>query len=146
MDGGTDPASGAEDCSRRIPDNVLVVDDSPVNRKVLAAHLRRAGVASVDFASDGAEALAKLDAAMSAGKPHDFVFTDFWMPVMNGLEFVEKLRGDIRFADLPVFAVTGDTESVDDASAGLFSGMLFKPLTYDRLIDAFSCNLSRGDV
>ena len=68
------------------------------------------------------------------------------MPVMNGLEFVEKLRGDIRFADLPVFAVTGDTESVDDARAGLFSGMLFKPLTYDRLIDAFSCNLSRGGV
>ena len=144
--GEADPDAGAEDGSRCIPASVLVVDDSPVNRKVLAAHLRRAGVASIDFASDGAVALAKLDASMSAGNPHDFVFSDLWMPVMNGLEFVEKLRGDIRFADLPVFAVTGDTESVDDARAGLFSGMLFKPLTYDRLIDAFSCNLSRGDV
>ena len=146
MDGETDQAGVAESSSRCIPKSVLVVDDSSVNRKVLEAHLRRAGVASVDFASDGAEALAKLGAALAAGSPHDFVFSDFWMPVMNGLEFVKKLRGDIRFAGLPVFAVTGDTESLDDAGAGLFSGVLFKPLTYERLMNAFSCNLSRNYV
>ena len=146
LDEETDQAGVAESSSRCIPKSVLVVDDSSVNRKVLEAHLRRAGVASVDFASDGAEALAKLGAALAAGSPHDFVFSDFWMPVMNGLEFVKKLRGDIRFAGLPVFAVTGDTESLDDAGASLFSGVLFKPLTYERLMNAFSCNLSRNYV
>ena len=144
--GGADPARAAVDSPGCVPANVLVVDDSSVNRKVLAAYLRRAGVASVDFASDGAEAFSKLDAAMTAGNPHDFVFSDLWMPVMNGLELVKKLRGDIRFAGLPVFAVTGDTESLGNAANGLFSGVLFKPLTYDRLMDAFSCNLSRPDV
>lgn len=134
------PAAAPEPAAapKKLPERVLVVDDSPVNHKVLAAFLKRAGVASVDHAGDGAEALAKLDAALEAGRPHDFVFSDFWMPAMNGLEFVEKLRGDARFGGLPVFAVTADTESRHDARAGLFTGILVKPLTYDKLMETFS--------
>ena len=112
------------------PKRVLVVDDSPVNRAVLTAFLKRAGAASVEHACDGGEALAKLDSAAKAGSPHDFVFSDFWMPNVNGLEFVEKLRADPRFGDLPVFAVTADTEARDDPRSRLFTGILLKPLTY----------------
>ena len=117
--------------------HVLVVDDSPVNRAVLAAHLKRAGVTSVDFAGDGVEALAALDAAAKAGNPHDLVFSDFWMPNMNGLELIEKLRADPRFKGLPVFAVTADTEYHRDARFRLFDGVLLKPLTYNRLVEVF---------
>ena len=120
------------------PAHVLVADDSPVNRSVLGAFLKRAGTASTDFASDGAEALAKLDSAAKAGEPHDFVFTDCWMPEMNGMELVEKIRADPRFAKLPVFAVTADTESGLDARSALFDGILLKPLTYAKLLEAFA--------
>ncbi|MBO7434675.1 response regulator [bacterium] len=120
------------------PEHVLVVDDSPVNRAVLTAHLKKAGVAAVDQATDGEEALAKLAFDLESGHPHDFVFSDLWMPNVNGLEFVEKLRADSRFVRLPVFAVTADTEFRADPRHALFTGILSKPLTYAKLVDAFS--------
>ena len=123
------------------PHHVLVVDDSPVNRSVLKAFLKRAGVVSIDMACDGVEALAKLDSAAKAGNPYDFVFSDFWMPNMNGLEMVSKLREDSRFASLSVFAVTADTEIGHDSRAALFTGVLLKPITYDKLVEAFASNM-----
>jgi len=119
------------------PSRVLVVDDSKVNRSVLTAFLKRAGVASIGQACDGEEALAELESAMKAGKPYDFVFSDFWMPNMNGLELIVKLRADSRFSRLPVFALTADAEIHGDERTKLFTGVLLKPITYDKLIEAF---------
>ena len=122
----------------KIPKHVLVVDDSPVNRLVITAFLKKVGIPSVDHADDGGEALAKLDSCMKAGRPYDFVFSDFWMPNMNGLEFIEKVRADQRFGRLPVFAVTADTEYDSDRRSRLFTGVLLKPLTYAKLVEAFA--------
>ena len=123
---------------KNLPNRVLVVDDSPVNRLVLTAFLKKAGVPAIDHAGDGGEALEKVDSALKSGHPYDFVFSDYWMPNMNGLEFIEKLRADSRFGRLPVFAVTADTESRNDPRSGLFSGVLLKPLTYAKLVEAFA--------
>jgi len=129
-----EPKSAAE---RELPHHVLVVDDSPVNRAVLTAFLKKAGIVSVDQASDGGEALSKIYSAVRTDHPFDFVLSDLWMPNMNGLEFIEKLRIDVRFRRLPVFAVTADTEFQRDARTKLFTGILLKPLTYESLIDVF---------
>ena len=123
---------------KNVPKHVLVVDDSPVNRSVMTAFLKRAGIASIDHACDGEEALSELDSAIKAGNPYDFVFSDFWMPNMNGLELIEKLRADPRFSRLPVFAVTADTESHNDARINLFTGILLKPMTYGKLVEVFA--------
>ncbi len=123
---------------KRHPEHVLVVDDSQVNRSILTAFLKKAGVGLIDQACDGGEALAKLDSALKEGRPHDFVFSDLWMPNMNGIEFIEKLRADSRFNGLPVYALTADTEFNRDDRTRLFSGTLLKPLTYDKLVALFS--------
>jgi CheY-like chemotaxis protein len=120
------------------PKHVLVVDDSPINREVLASLLAHAGVTSVDQACDGGEALAKLVLAERSDNPYDFVFSDLWMPNMNGIELIEKLRADSRFTRLTVFAVTADTEFQRDDRNKLFSGILLKPLTYNKLVEAFT--------
>ena len=122
----------------KLPKHVLVVDDSPINRSVLTAFLKKAGIDSIDQASDGGEALAALDSAIKSGQPHDFVFSDFWMPNMNGLELIERLRTDPRFRQLPVFAVTADTEFQRDTRTDLFTGVLLKPLTYGKLVNVFA--------
>lgn len=119
---------------KKLPKHVLVVDDSPVNRSVFTAFLKRAGVASIDYAGDGGEALSRLDAAVKEGRPHDLVISDFWMPNMNGFELIEKMRADPRFAKLPVYAVTADTEFNRDERTRHFTGILLKPLTYDKLV------------
>ena len=129
----------------KLPKHVLVIDDSSVNRSVLNAFLKKIGVAAIDLACDGEEALAKLDSAVKAGRPHDFILSDLWMPVMNGLEFIEKLRADSRFSGLPVFAVTADTEADRDARTGLFTGVLLKPMTYDKLVEVFSKRSTEAD-
>lgn len=117
-----------------LPKRVLVVDDSAANRLVLKAHLKRAGVTSIDFACDGIEAFDALDAAAKADVPYDLVFSDFWMPNMNGMELVEKLRADPRFAGLSVYAVTADAEYQNDPRSNLFTGVLLKPMTFAVLI------------
>ena len=57
---------------------------------------------------------------------------------MNGLEFIEKLRSDPRFKFLPVIVLTADTECHNDERTRLFTGILLKPLTYDKLMDVFA--------
>jgi len=123
---------------KKLPERVLVVDDSPVNRSVLTAFLRKAGIATIEQACDGEEAFSAIDSAKAAGHPYDFVFSDFWMPNMNGLELIKKLRDDPRFGTLPVYAVTADTEFHHDARSDLFNGILLKPLTYGKLMKTFS--------
>jgi len=137
----TEPVEGkgTSGALKNLPKHVLVVDDSSVNRSVLAALLKWIGVAAVDFAGDGVEALAALDSAEKNGIPYDFVFSDFWMPNMNGLEFIEKLRADSRFSRLRTFAVTADSEFRRDNRSSLFNGILLKPLTYKMLVDVFGC-------
>jgi len=134
------PAAGSKpvDDLKKLPKHMLVVDDSPVNRKVLTAFLKKAGIVAIDHACDGVEALAELDSAEKTGHPYDFILSDLWMPNTNGLEFIEKLRSDPRFSSLPVFAVTADTEFRRDVRTKLFSGILLKPLTYDKLMKVFA--------
>ena len=121
-----------------LPRHVLIVDDSAVNRAVLTALLKKIGVTAIDQACDGEAALTRLESAIKEANPYDFVISDFWMPNMNGMELIEKLRADSRFTRLPVFALTADIEFKSDARASLFTGTLLKPLTYDKLVGVLS--------
>ena len=123
---------------KNLPKRVLVVDDSSINRDVLAMLLAHIGVTSVEQACDGIDAMSELEAAHKAGQAYDFVFSDLWMPKMNGIELIEKLRADPRFGSIPVCAVTADAEFLRDERCALFNGILLKPLTYDKLVDVFA--------
>ena len=82
---------------------ILVVDDEPMVRSVLARLLALRGHSVVQAAS-GAEALTVLDRNVV-----DLVFTDQGMPEMNGRLLARKIRG--RFSELPIVLLTGDTEA-----------------------------------
>jgi len=123
---------------KNLPKHVLVVDDSPINLSVLTALLEHIGISSIDQAGDGEKALSALESSFKSGSPYDFVLTDLWMPKMNGVELIEKLRADSRFARLPVYALTADIESHHDERVKLFDGILLKPITYGNLVKAFA--------
>lgn len=83
---------------------VLIVDDEPVNRLVLARMVEFLGSQCIE-ASSGAEALELLRLQRV-----DLVLMDIQMPKMSGIEAVELLRADPGpHRDVPVVAVTGDT-------------------------------------
>ncbi len=71
--------------------DMLVVDDSPVTRKMVRRALGLCGleVAQVYEAGDGAEALEALSQHRV-----DLVLADINMPVMNGIELVERMSKD----------------------------------------------------
>jgi two-component system chemotaxis response regulator CheY len=81
---------------------VLVVDDCLQIRTILAHVFRAAGV-EVDEAANGQIGLARFLA-----DPPDAVVTDINMPVMDGLTFVERLRGEPVGQSAPVFVFSSD--------------------------------------
>jgi CheY-like chemotaxis protein/anti-sigma regulatory factor (Ser/Thr protein kinase) len=78
--------------------SILVVDDSPIDRRLASGLLTRAGF-TTRTAENGDEALASL-----AQERADLVVTDLHMPKMDGLTLVEAIR--TRFADVPVILMT----------------------------------------
>ena len=80
---------------------VLVVDDAPLNVKLLRTVLSAAGYAVLE-ASSGPEALE----VMRAAKP-DAMLLDVNMPGMTGYEVCAAIRRDAEFKALPVIMVTG---------------------------------------
>ena len=79
--------------------NVLVVEDDRLNRNLICKVLRNEGHQVVE-ANDGAEALELL-----CGQRFDLVITDFVMPRLNGLKFVEQLHS--LQPRLPIILITG---------------------------------------
>jgi len=81
---------------------VLVVDDHPVNRRVIKLFLAPFDCDLVEV-ENGRQALDALEA-----EAFDLVLMDVNMPVMDGLEATRRLRRDPRWAGLPVIALTAD--------------------------------------
>ncbi|NOJ81203.1 hybrid sensor histidine kinase/response regulator, partial [Myxococcus xanthus] len=79
---------------------ILVVDDSPLTRELIANLLEAVGYDTV-IASDGAEALEVLES-----HPVDLVVTDLEMPGVNGLELARRLKGHPVHSRLPVVILT----------------------------------------
>lgn len=69
----------------------LLVDDNPINRKVLAKMLSRIGL-TCDIAHNGKEALDKWIESKNQGQPIELILMDICMPVMNGLEVATRIR------------------------------------------------------
>ena len=81
----------------------LVVDDSSLNRRTIAAMLDEIdGVSNVDVAKDGAEALRLVEA-----NPPDFITLDLEMPRLDGYEFLHLLMDR---HPIPVVVVSGRSE------------------------------------
>jgi CheY-like chemotaxis protein len=104
--------------------NVLMAEDSPVNRELLREILESKGC-TVDEAWDGEAALESLNR-----KRPDIVLLDIGMPKLDGYAVIKKVRENPALADLPVLAVTayamrGDRER--GLKAG-FDGYLSKPV------------------
>ena len=110
--------------------SILVADDEPSVRKIIATILRRAG-AVVTEVSDGRQAVAAVQA-----KPEQFdlAVLDYLMPEMTGVSAFMAIR-EIR-ASLPCFLMSGNVSDAEVAAlmdAGL-RGFLAKPCTKEDLL------------
>ena len=92
-----------------MPDKkVLIADDEIHIIQVVAIKLRNNGY-QVITAENGAEAY-----ELACAEKPDVIITDFQMPVMTGLELVEKLRNNENTAQIPVMMLTARGFAIED--------------------------------
>ncbi len=110
--------------------SILVVDDSPIMRKLVIRSLRQAGYGDHEVveAEDGADALAKI-----ADQRPKVVLSDWNMPNMNGLELIQALRGQENLVPFGFITSESTTEQKSAAMSAGASFLLSKPFTADEL-------------
>jgi CheY-like chemotaxis protein len=114
---------------------ILIVDDDPGIRRLIATTLEDVSGYSMTEAGDGEEAVERA----RDGRP-EIVFLDIDMPRLNGIEACRRIRSEPTTADATIVMLTGDSD--DDAErdaraagADLFLTKPFSPLHLLRLVD-----------
>lgn len=96
---------------------LLIVDDSAVDRRLVGGLLEKEHEWTLEFASDGDEALERCKA-----QPPDLVLTDLQMPKMNGLDLVASLRRELPKVPVLLMTAKGSEEiAVEALQAGAAS-------------------------
>ena len=111
--------------------SILAVDDSSSMRQMVAFTLKGAGHQVVE-AADGQDALNK-----AKSQKFDLVITDVNMPVMDGITFIGKLRGEPSYKFTPMLMLTTES-SMDKKAAGKAAGAtgwIVKPFNPDQLLN-----------
>src|SRR4051812_39090682 len=106
------------------PARILIVDDNPTNRDILATRLAIHGY-ELRQAADGEEAL-----AVARSFVPDLVLLDVMMPKMNGFDVCRVLKNDPAFPFMAVILITAKADT-RDVVAGLDAGAdeyLTKPI------------------
>ena len=123
--------------------SILIVDDEPVNLKVLKNHLEREGY-EVTMAKDGQDALNQLE----SGKKFHLVLLDVMMPRMPGYEVCQKIREQHLLSALPVIMVTAKNQ-LSDLVEGLSVGAndyINKPFSKEELLARVKTQLQTFDI
>jgi len=94
---------------------ILVVDDSPINLKLVSAALAPAGY-EIITAPNGREALQRIE-----GIQPDLVILDVMMPELNGYEVCRRLRQRANLGQLPIMMLTAN-DSLEERINGLEAG------------------------
>jgi CheY-like chemotaxis protein len=115
---------------------VLIIDDQPVNTRLLATILSRAGFESLEagLGNDGIE--------LARSKHPDLVLLDIGLPDMSGLVVAMLLKADANTRAIPIIVVSAYTSKVDRDRAKRAGCDGFIPKPVDRLelltkIDSF---------
>ncbi|NQZ12155.1 MAG: response regulator, partial [Algicola sp.] len=122
---------------------ILLVDDEPINRKVLSNFLSLQNYQLVE-ASGGQQA---LDFIATQG-PFDMVLLDIMMPKVSGYEVCQKIRDTYAFNDLPVLFLTAKnqvTDLVQSFAVGA-NDYLSKPVSKHELLSRVETHLRMLDI
>jgi CheY-like chemotaxis protein/Tfp pilus assembly protein PilZ len=116
---------------------VLLVEDNHLVASMYAAALRRLAETDhldglgIEIVSDGAQAFDRL-----VREPRvDVLVTDIFMPVLSGIELVEKIRNEPSIAALPILVITSGSDQEREKLARFgVAAMLRKPVKYHELV------------
>jgi two-component system chemotaxis response regulator CheY len=110
---------------------ILIVEDSPTMRQLLAFALKRLKHADVVEAQDGMDGLRKV-----TSDHFDLALVDINMPVMDGLKLISLIRGEETLQQMPIVVITteGAEEDRQRALALGANEYLTKPIQANRVL------------
>lgn len=110
---------------------ILIVEDNPVNQKVMMRLLQKLGY-SVTVVGNGQEAV-----AVAQQDPYDVVLMDINMPVMGGIEATRQIR-QLPGSQPWIIAMTAESEGdLPKAMAGM-NDFVSKPIIFEQLQQALA--------
>jgi CheY-like chemotaxis protein len=116
---------------------ILVIDDEDDIREMFQRLLSESY--KVLTAANGQEGLSLMGEELP-----DLVIMDIAMPVMNGYQFLEKVKGDRRTEDMPVIAISGVDTDIDRLKELGADEFLSKPFSSTVLLDTMQRLLARS--
>lgn len=119
----------------------LVVEDSPMMRKLVVAALERVGELDIAEADDGLAALKRL-----AEQRFDLIVTDLNMPILDGLKLIRRVRDDAAHRATPIVVVTTERAEADRSRAMSLGANAYvtKPIQAEELAAAVARVLGRS--
>jgi CheY-like chemotaxis protein len=132
----------ADECS--VHPRVLIVDDSPTTRQLMALQLSAFGIPN-EMADDSITALSMLREAAAAGVPYDVILSDLNMPHTNGVALARLVKANPALRNPRFILITASAPRIDVAAlqeSGI-SAFLTKPIRRHHL---FSALLGDGPV
>jgi two-component system, sensor histidine kinase and response regulator len=126
---------------------VLVADDNPISRKLLASMLQRMTL-NVDIVADGHQAVLAVQHMAAAGTPYDLVFLDWLMPEMDGVEAALRIRSLTlrQQPKLTCISAHSQEELAVVASDADFGELLSKPVSRSRLLESVQRQLAASPL
>ena len=121
-----------------MPGKVLIIDDSLTNNVLLENVLKSADIKSI-VAYNGKEALKFVEKE----KP-SLILLDIMMPEMDGFMFLEKIRNNKLYKDIPVIIITAkdDKESIYKAQNTGVQDFILKPIDINMVVKSVTKQLA----
>src|SRR5665213_714084 len=113
-------------------DTIVIAEDSPPNRKILAHLLEKLGF-NIIACENGADAWEAMNDAKN--ERIVAVISDIMMPTMDGIQLLRHIRGQENLVALPVILVTAisEKEYIAQAKELKVNGYILKPVTFQRV-------------
>ena len=117
--------------------NILLVEDNPLNRDMLTKRLQRKGF-EMNWAENGKIAVEKA----KSEKP-DLILMDLSLPVMDGWQATQIIKGDAATKDIPIIVLTAHAMPEDRAKALAIGANEYdtKPIDFKGLLEKINALL-----
>ncbi|NIM96439.1 MAG: SpoIIE family protein phosphatase [Anaerolineales bacterium] len=126
------------DQGRKIADDILIVDDTPANLRLLSQMLTELGY-TVRAVTNGPHALTSAQTT-----PPNLILLDIRMPDMNGYEVCRRLKQEEKTRDIPVIFISSLNEIQDKVTGFSVGGVdyITKPFQFEEVLARIETHLS----